>query len=102
MHICRLNAVKQTVENLKAKLKDTTESKLSAEERSNRIEDALKQEERYQATMMIEVKELGDVLFRRNTELLNMKSEKRTLETEMQVSNSFGFTENISLTFNTC
>lgn len=77
------------MENLQTKLKDTTESKLSAEERSNRIEETLKQEEKYQATMMNEVKELGDVLFRRNNELLNMKADKRTLETEMQVSRWF-------------
>lgn len=73
---------------MKKKLKDTIESKLSAEERSDRIDSELKQEEKYQETMMTELKELGDVLFRRNNELLSMNNEKRNLETEMQVNRS--------------
>jgi len=86
LYICRrLDTLRNTIDKLQKKLKDTKESKLSAEERSKRMEEAMKQEERNQSKMIVEVKELGEALFRRNNELLSMKNEERTLDTEMQV-----------------
>ena len=82
-----LDEVRRTVEDLEVQLKETCESMLSAEERSVRLEKTLQAEEQYQAKMLVELKELGEVQFRRSKELENMKSEKRNLETAMQVLN---------------
>ena len=82
----RLHLAKQTHEALDEKLKQVSESALSAEERASRMDELLKQEEVHQKELDTELKKLRDLHFRKTQELYQARTEERNTEAEIQVT----------------
>jgi len=83
--VIRLGSVKSTVENLHVKLRHTLDAKMTAAERSARLIELLEQEERSAVAMHLELKRLRDTHYNRTGDLERLKSEHRSIETEIQV-----------------
>lgn len=79
-----LKAIDKQVEALKLKLDNAVGKKMTAEERSIMLEATLKQEQSSQEKMQTELRQLGDIRYRRNNELFNLKTQIKNLETDMQ------------------
>lgn len=72
------------------KLQRTIDSKMTAAERSARLIELLEQEERNVVAMNLELKRLRDNHYSRTGDLERLKSECKSIETEIQVRN-FGY-----------
>jgi len=82
----KLNHAKQVHEALIEKLKQASEGTLSAEERANRMEEILIEEEIQQKELDVELKRLRDLLFKKTQELYQARTEERNTEAEIQGS----------------
>ena len=73
------------VEELRAKLAETTKHSLSAEERSKLMEAAMQTEEKRQEALHAEISQLSVIKFKRGNELHAIKQQKRIIDTEIHV-----------------
>ena len=72
-------------EALNEKLKQVSESALSAEEQASRMDELLQQEEVHQKELDVELKRLRELHFRKTQELYQARTEERNTEAEIQV-----------------
>ena len=83
--LTRLNHARQVHEALVDKLKQATESTLSAEERATRMDEILREEELQQKELDAELKRLRELHFRKTQELYQARTDERNTEAEIQV-----------------
>ena len=88
-NISRLQASTDLREALVEKLKVAAESTLSAEERSLRMEEILEAEERRQKEMRVQIKVLGDTIYRKNRELQEARAMEKMKESQIEVNLQF-------------
>lgn len=82
----KLSLAKQMHEALNEKLKQVSESALSAEERASRMDELLRQEEARQKELDVELKRLRELHFRKTQELYQARTDERNTEAEIQGS----------------
>ncbi|KAK2144272.1 hypothetical protein LSH36_772g01071 [Paralvinella palmiformis] len=82
----KLSQAKQLHEALNEKLKQVSESALSAEEQASRMDELLQQEEVHQKELDVELKRLRELHFRKTQELYQARTEERNTEAEIQGS----------------
>jgi len=80
--------MQKTIEELKAKLAETTKHSLSAEERSKLMEAAMQTEEKRQEALLAEISQMSAVKFKRGNEMHAIKQQKRVIDTEIHVQTS--------------
>lgn len=83
--LLRLQQAKDLRETLVEKLKISTESTLSAEERAARMDEMLEEEDNIQKAIEYQLKVLRDLQFRKTEDLHQCKVSERNIEAEIEV-----------------
>ena len=91
----RLKQIKQVTSDLEAKLKETAEAKLSADEISAQVEKLLQEEERNQTAMSAELAQLRDLCFKKSQKSHDLSIQLKNIDADIQVMRLICFNFNI-------
>ena len=81
----RLQQTKDTREALTEKLKMATEATLTAEEKAAQMDALLNEEEQNQKTLEHDLKNMRDILFKKQEDMYKVRTQERDLEAVIEV-----------------